>query len=75
MSDTTPVALAEELLAAVRALAGGADAWEAKRQVQQLADAVTRAVLGPLDYTVMLAGAPPSLLSHRSGTDASGQRR
>ncbi|KIP03658.1 hypothetical protein PHLGIDRAFT_130017 [Phlebiopsis gigantea 11061_1 CR5-6] len=63
MSTPSPVALAEDLLREVKAIYGadGAaashDTYEAKKRVQLLADRLKRDVLGPLEYTVLLAEA------------------
>ncbi|EKM53036.1 uncharacterized protein PHACADRAFT_259208 [Phanerochaete carnosa HHB-10118-sp] len=73
MTATSTVSLVKELLKVVGSLEEQGvnghlqpqQAYEATRRVEALTDEIKRAVLGPLEYTIQIAG---SSLSHSNRT-------
>ena len=64
MTMQSPIDLAEELLQVVKNMYSHSgsvvdtakDMYESKLRVQQLSDKIMRHILGPQEYTVLLAG-------------------
>lgn len=72
MTATSTVPLVEELLKVVKLLEGQGvnghshpqQAYEATRRVESLTDEIKRAVLGPLEYTIQIAGSSLAHANH-----------
>ena len=58
-SQNSSIALAEKLLALVKSVADAPDTfktWDEKIQIQNVCDKLLAQVMGPLEFTALLAG-------------------